>query len=173
MNYTLPETATVGGVEYSIRSDYRAALDICAVLSDMELTNADKAYGALVIFYPALCDMPPEHYEAALRELMLFLNCGEPDRGGKSPKLVSWEQDFPRIVSAINKTTGTDVRGMEYLHWWTFISYFNEIDGETTFAAIVRIRSKLRKHKKLDKAEQEFYRANREIVDFQAQYTDE
>lgn len=173
MNYTLPVTATVGGREYAIRSDYRAALDICAALSDAELSNEEKAFAALVIFYKDFDELPGDQYEEALRELLLFLNCGELDRAQKSPKLVDWEQDFPRIVSAINKSAGTDVRAMPYLHWWTFVSYFYEIDGETTFAAVVRIRSKLRKHRKLDKAEQDFYRANREIVDFKNRYTDE
>ena len=37
MEYTLPKTVFVGGREYSIRSDYRAILDICEALTDPEL----------------------------------------------------------------------------------------------------------------------------------------
>ena len=43
MEYTLPKTVSVGGREYSIRSDYRAILDICEALTDPELTNEEKA----------------------------------------------------------------------------------------------------------------------------------
>lgn len=173
MNYTLPVAVAVGGREYAIRSDFRAALDICAVLSDPELTDTEKAWASLVIFYPDAEQMPEADYPEALRALLDFLTCGEPEPRRGAPKLVSWEQDFTKIVSAINKTTGTDVRAADYLHWWTFISYFNEIDGETTFAAIVRIRAKLRRHQRLSKEEQDFYRMNRESVDFRSRYTEE
>ena len=41
MSYLLPTTLTVGGIEYAIRSDYRAALDIFAALADPELDETN------------------------------------------------------------------------------------------------------------------------------------
>ena len=43
-NNGLPTRMEVGGVEYEIETDYRAILDICAAISDPELT-AIQAYG--------------------------------------------------------------------------------------------------------------------------------
>lgn len=43
MEYTLPKTVIVGGREYSIRSDYRAILDICEALTDPELSSEEKS----------------------------------------------------------------------------------------------------------------------------------
>ena len=52
MEYTLPKTVIVGGREYSIRSDYRAILDICEALTDPELSSEEKSAVVLYIFYP-------------------------------------------------------------------------------------------------------------------------
>ena len=77
MNYELPTALEVGGREYQIRSDYRAALDICAALSDTELSEQDKAAAALCIFYPEIEEMPSEDWEEALERCFWFINGGE------------------------------------------------------------------------------------------------
>ena len=61
---------------------------------------------------------------------------------------------------------------MEYMHWWTFLSLYQEIGGDCTFAQVVSIRYKKAHGKKLDKQEREWYRKNRKIVDFKQNYTD-
>lgn len=169
----LPASLEVGGAEYPIRSDYRAALDICAALSDGQLTGQDKVLVLLDIFYPDLREMPPEDYQQALERCLWFLG-----GGGTAPtpekqlRLLDWEQDFAYIVSPINRVLGKEVRGEEYLHWWTFLSAYMEI-GDCLFAQIVRIRDKLAKGKPLDKSDKEFYRHNRHIVDLKKQYSQE
>ena len=44
--------------------------------------------------------------------------------------------------------------------------------GDCTFAQIVRIRSLRAKGKKLDKADQEWYKQNRHLVDIKQTYTE-
>jgi len=66
---------------------------------------------------------------------------------------------------------GCEVRALPYLHWWTFLGYFNEM-GECLFSQIVSIRKKLKSGKKLDKQDREWYRKNRDLVDFKRIYTD-
>ena len=51
------------------------------------------------------------------------------------------------------------------------MSAYQEI-GDCLFAQIVGIRRKLARGKKLDKSEQEFYRNNRQLVDFKRKYTE-
>lgn len=174
MMYELPKSLEVCGVEYEIRSDFRAVLDICAALSDIELDDSAKAYTALDIFYPAFEEMPPEHYEEALKQCFWFINCGNDNDESKrkAPKLMDWEQDFQYIVAPVNRVVGTEIRGLDYMHWWTFISAYQEIGGDCTFAQIVRIRSKKAKGQKLDKEDARWYRENRKLVDLKQTYSE-
>lgn len=167
----LPTVLEVGGAEYAIRSDYRDVLNICAALSDPDLDGQEKALVLLDSFYPVFSEMPPEHYQEAIQMCFWFINGGEKDSGKKSPRLVDWEQDFKHIIAPINRVAGLEVRTVEYMHWWTFLAYFNEI-GDCLFAQIVRIRDRKAKGKTLDKGDREWYRQNRELVDFKRKYSE-
>ena len=76
------------------------------------------------------------------------------------------------ISADIIKVAGHDVRSDSFCHWWTFVSYFMRI-GEGQLSTVVSIRDKLRKHKKLEKWEKEFYNQNRSKVDLKRHYTEE
>ena len=180
MIYALPTSLEIQGTEYAVRYDYRAVLDICIALNDPELNEQDKAQAALEIFYPGFAQMPPEHYREAIEKCFWFINGGEDEEPGrKAPRLVDWEQDFKLIAAPINRVLGREVREIPYdgqantggFHWWSFLSAYMEIGGDCTFAQVVSIRDKLARHKKLDKAEQEWLRRNRRLVDFKRKYT--
>lgn len=172
MNYYLPKSVTVNGQDYAIRSDYRVALDILTMLADPELTGQEKASLTLQVFYPDAEAIPLEDRQEALRQCVWFLDCGEDStKKAKGPRVMDWEQDFTLIAAPVNRVVGHDVRGMEYLHWWTFASAYNEI-GDCLFAQIVSIRSKKASGKKLDKGEQEFYRKNHGMIDLKKKYTE-
>lgn len=171
MRYDLPTTAEVNGTEYKIRSDYRDILTIIEAISDAELSEQDKAEAMLDIFYPDFENMPASDYEEAIKQCVLFINCGEEQRDEKrGPKLMDWQQDFLLIAAPVNRVLGKEIRSEKHLHWYTFISAYQEI-GDCTFAQVVNIRSKKAKGKKMDKSEQEFYKQNRNLVDFKKQYT--
>lgn len=172
MNFSLPTSVEIQGTEYAIRSDYRCILEICTAVSDPELSNDEKVFAALTIFYPDFEEMPPDCIQEAIERCFWFINGGEtePDKR-KAPKLVDWEQDFQYIVAPINRVLGCEVRSVEYLHWWSFLSAYMEI-GDCTFAQIVNIRDKKARGKSLDKTEREWYRRNRQLVDFKHKYTD-
>lgn len=166
----LPTSVVVGGAEYEIRSDYRAALDICTALSDPDLDGQDRAIVALTIFFPDWKSIPHEDLQEAINQCMRFINGGTEDSAHKAPKLVDWEQDFQHIAAPVNRVLGQEVRAVEYMHWWTFLAAFHEI-GDCTFAQIVRVRDRLAKGKALDKQDKEWYRNNRQLVDFKRKYT--
>lgn len=168
----LPTSVEVDGTEYEIRSDYRAVLDVCIALNDIELEEQERVFVLLDIFYPGFSEMPHEHYEGALKKCFWFINCGEEQTAQKTLKLMDWKQDFQYITAPINRVTGKEIRSVEYMHWWTFISAYREI-GDCMFAQIVRIRDKLARGKALDKSDKEFYRQNRTIVDLKNQYSAE
>lgn len=173
MSYDLPTSVKLGGVEYEIRSDYRAAIDIMAALSDAELTDQERGLVVLDVFYPGFEGMPEELYDEAVKQCFWFINGGESNGEAKkkSPRLVDWDMDFPRIVGPVNRVLGTEIRALPYLHWWSFLSAYMEI-GDCLFAQIINIRSKKAKKKRLDKSEAEFYRENRQIIDIKSTFTD-
>lgn len=172
MMYELPKSLVVCGTEYEIRSDYRAVLDLCIALSDIDLTDEEKAFVCLDIFYPEFDKMPQEHYKEALKQCFWFINCGEEEQATqKAPKLMDWKQDFKYIVAPINRVLSTEIRALEYFHWWSFISAYYEI-GDCVFAQIVRIRDKKAKGKKLDKEESAWYRQNRNLVDIRQTFSE-
>ena len=172
INYGLPTTVTVNGKEREIRSDYRAILDIISALNDVNLSDEEKAYVTLKIFYPQFDDITAEEAQEAIEKCFNFIECGNKDDGKKQPKLVDWEQDFQYIITPINAVAGKEVRALDYLHWWTFISYYYEISGECTFAQIVSIRDKQARGKQLDKQEREWYRRNQTKVDIKNRYSE-
>ena len=51
MNFNLPDTVTVSGTEYSIRTDFRVILEIFVMLDDPDLTDADKTEALIRMFY--------------------------------------------------------------------------------------------------------------------------
>ena len=68
------------------------------------------------------------------------------------------------IAADINKAAGCEVRALPYLHWWTFMAWFNSI-GDGQLATLLRVRSKLHHGQKLQPWEQDYYRKNKAMVD--------
>ena len=93
-----------------------------------------------------------------------FLTCGE--RGKPGPELINWQLDAPAIIAGVNKAAGCEVRQLEHVHWWTFLSWFHAM-APGQLSTIVSIRDKLRRGKKLEDWEREFYRENKDLVDRQ------
>ena len=172
MIYDLPTSVEVGGEEREIRWDFRVILDIMAAMTDEDLDNTSKVVAIVDMFYPDADSISMNDYQEAMDRCVWFIQCGNKGDTRKSaPKLMDWDQDFQHIVSPINRVIGREIRGPEKLHWWTFISAYNEI-GDCYFAQIVRIRNQKAKGKKLDKFDQEFYRENRQAIDIKTRYTD-
>lgn len=168
---SLLETLTVGGVDYPIRTDYRNVLQVFEAFHDPELTQEEKWIVAIyLLFEDFFCAddvlqaaQDGFYLEAAMKQVAWFVSAGQPDKEILELPTYNWKQDEQMIFSAVNKVAGRETRELEYLHWWTFLGYFNEV-GEGTFSYIVGIRNKLNKGKKLEKHEKEFLSRNKELV---------
>ena len=163
----LPTTLKINGVDRAIRSDFRVALLIFQAYNDPELSDLEKTWVMLDCLYENLEDIPSEDIEEACKQAVWFLDGGmvhEDSNYKKSKKVIDWEQDEQMIFSAVNKVAGKETRAAEYVHWWTFLGYFNEI-GEGLLSTVISIRQKKNKGKKLEKYEQEFYRENKALID--------
>ena len=100
-----------------------------------------------------------------------FIACGEREEK-PGPRLLDWEQDAKVIVADVNKVAGAEIRSLPFLHWWTFVAFFNAI-GEGQLSTLVSIRDKLRRGKPLEKWEREYYRKNKAMVDLKPRYSAE
>ena len=169
----LPTTLEVAGKERKIRTDFRDMLVIMQAFADPELQPAEKYDVMLMILYDDLDSIPMEATEETIKQGLWFLDCGQQEDDKLPPvKVMDWEQDESLVFPAVNKVAGREVRAVEYMHWWTFMGSFMEID-DGTFSMVLGIRQKRAKGKKLEKWEQEFYRNNRKICDLQKRYTAE
>lgn len=160
----LPQTLNINGRAYKIRSDYRDILQIIAAFGDKELSDEEKAYVCLKRLFVAMESIPKSDYQDAYEAAVTFIECHISDRK-PNPKVVNWEKDEQLIFPAINKVAGMEVRAVPYMHWWTFLGYFQSIDREDIWGFILTIRQKRAKGKKLEKYEKDFLNANRDICE--------
>lgn len=175
----LPETLEVGGVEYQIRTDYRNVLQMFEAFQAPDLYPEEKQIVSVyLLFEDFLCfddvDAAVEDgfdMEEAVKQIAWFIAAGRPVKKEEHP-IYSWRQDEQMIFSAVNKVAGTETRELPYMHWWSFVGLFNEIE-EGTFTYIMGIRSKLNRGKRLEKHEKEFLSKNHDLVEIRPVLTKE
>lgn len=162
--YKLSTSTTIGDKTLTFNADYRNILFIFKIFNDPDLLDVERISLALENFYDT--DEYLTCVDAAISEMMFFISYGEPEQNKSSANkkpLYDWEQDFDIIVAPINTIIGSDVRGVDFLHWWTFLSAFMEI-GECTFNTYVGIRDKINRGKRLEKWEEKVYQDNRDKI---------
>lgn len=170
----LPRRLEVNGRKYSIRTDYRDILKILAAFSDPELEDSEKVYVCLLILFMDFKHMRRDDMEAAFAAAVRFIDGGaEPGKKKRpSPRTMDWEQDEGLLFPAINKVAGREVRSLKYVHWWTFLGWFMEI-SEGVYSSVLSLRQKKYvKRKKLEKWEQEYWDANKDICELKPKYTE-
>ena len=100
MGYTLPKSVDIDGQSYEIRYDFRVILEIFEAINDANLSDQDRAFAALQMFYVDFDEI--SDYDAALEQLFTFIRGGRETKSTqKEPKLVDWEQDFPIIAAPV------------------------------------------------------------------------
>lgn len=170
----LPTVLNVGGTNYPIETDYRNILIALTACEDPEISDKEKLYILMKrLFREGLEEIPEEYISEAAEKIQWFIDCGQTADEKKHPrKLIDWEQDESIIFPAINKVAHMEVRAAEYMHWWTFMGYFMEIE-EGTFSVVLGIRQKKAKKKSLEKWEKEFYQNNKALCEIKTRYTEE
>lgn len=168
--YDLPVSMEIGGKIIPIRYGWRSIVDILRACADPELDEYSKAEVILSIFYKE--EIPAEHLQEALQKANAFIDCGCQRSDAPQQKLMDWEQDAGILIPAINSVAPSDIRLDPDIHWWTVFGWFMGI-GDSVFSAVLRIRSKLAKGEKLDKAEREYYLSNRSMINLKNKETPE
>lgn len=170
--YSLPTSLSIGGVDFAIRTDFRVILDILISQNDNALDDECKAIVMLKILYVDFDDIPIELLGEACQKAVEFIDNGNKPNGKQSPRLVDWQQDAKLIIPAVNSVAKTEIRSVEYMHWWTFLSYYMEI-RESLFSTVVAYRSNRAKHKKQEQWEKDFYKDNKDIIDLKSALSEE
>ena len=167
----LPTSLMVGDQELKIRTDFRIALRILVAYQDVNLTPYERVEVLLTCLYVEPIENIKD-LENAVKQAIWFLNGGNYDEPVSGPKIMDWEQDEQLIFSSVNKVAGKEVRSVEYIHWWTFLGYMQEIE-EGLLTSVLTIRRKKATGKKLEKYEKEFYEKNVELVKLKPKYTEQ
>lgn len=159
----LPTSLLVKGRNLPIRSDFRSVLQIIEAYNDPNLKDWEKAKVCLVRMFPDFNEIPQDLYGEAYKAATTFIEGGLQNGNGRHPKTVNWTKDEFLIFPEINKVAGYEVRGVPYLHWWTFLGYFQAVDRDGIWGMVLTIRHKKAIGKKLEDYEKEFYQANQQM----------
>ena len=157
--WQLPKQATIGGKTYGIYADFRDVLQIVGYLDDPALPVWLRWKIALRLFYDG--PIPYEYQKEAMDYLEEFLCCGR--QGAQSTKRLDWKLDSDLILSDVNKVACCEIRELPFVHWWTFLAWFHGI-GDGQLCTLVSIRDKLRRGKKLEGWEKDYFRQNKDRV---------
>lgn len=163
--FSLPTGLEVGGKTYHIRTDYRVVLDILTAYGDPELDGADKTQVLIEILYIDYETIPMEHMEEAVKQASWFIDANLPADNKPKAVTMNWFKDAPIIIPEINKNIGTEVRSVEYMHWWTFFGAYMQIGGDGLYSSILNVRQKRAIGEKLEKWESKFYKENQALCD--------
>lgn len=164
--WQLPLQKELGGQVFDLHADYREILEIFACLEDPELPEPVRWLVALALFYEQ--PVPLQLRQEAMEYLAYFLCCGQ--EGKPAPKLFDWQQDADAIIAGVNQAAGQEVRALPFVHWWTFLSWFHAM-GEGQLSTLVSIRDRLRRGKRLEPWQKEFYRENKHRIELKKRYT--
>jgi len=176
MIYDLPTSLEVNGKKHPIRTDFRDVMRIIIAMNDPNLSEKEKAFICLYVLFEDFEDIDVEDYEAAFKVASIFIDLGEEKKSlpksKKTKPIMDFEQDERLLIAAVNRVAGTEVRALDYLHWWTFMGYFMEI-GECTYSTVLSLRKKKNEGKALEGWEKEYWDSNKSICVLKEKLSDE
>ena len=140
----LPLSVEVGGVEYPVNVDFRAALRSIMAFEDADLTADEKQ---IVMLYNLYGEDVPTDINGAMEQAAWFLNCGDkPQEKDSGPRLFSFSKDARFIFAAFKQTHGIDLDSAS-LHWWKFLALFMDLGSETAFCQLTALRKRIKSGK--------------------------
>ena len=145
-----PSSVNIDGVEHTINCDHRTSILFEMAIKDPELSEIDKLFAALSLYY----DNIPDNIEEAWNAILWFYTLGEldgkVDEGDsninnsppkpKEEEIYSFEHDGDYIFSSFLYAYKIDLANEE-LHWWSFMKLFNTLPEDTIMKKIIEIRN--------------------------------
>ena len=141
---SLPDTVTVDGKEFFIRTDFRISIMFELLIGDKDLTPGQKLLHTLELYY----DEIPADGEGAIEQVLSFYACGKQAKsksGGKKTEIkapiYSFEHDDSMIFAAFYDQYGIDLNEIEHLHWWKFKAMFDGLKSDNEIVKIMSYRA--------------------------------
>ena len=146
-----PAVITVGGVDYTVDTDFRTWIDVLGMMKDLVtcpttidhvrqnaevLTNIENAVFGHIVPHPA---------NEVLEAITGFLQ-GYPEaprsESGSTTQTYSFDYDLNYIIVAIRNQSGIDLsyRRKEPFHWWEFLLEFHALCGDHYILRLMEIR---------------------------------
>lgn len=148
-----PTSVNIDGVEHTINCDHITSIKFEMAIKDPELSEIDKLFVALNLYYE---EDIPDNIEEAWNAILWFYTLGELDgkvdegEGGsninnsppkpKEEEIYSFEHDGDYIFSSFLYAYKIDLSNEE-LHWWSFMKLFNTLPEDTIMKKIIEIRN--------------------------------
>lgn len=143
----LPTSVLIHGVEYPIRSNFRTMIKFEELMQDPDVTDQDKVWLALRLFYPEI----PDDIEQAVEQLLWFYRCDKRDnlftkkakkrKAKRAARIYDFELDDDYIYAAFMAQYHLDLHKVRYLHWWKFRAMFNSLSDDMQISKIMEYRA--------------------------------
>ena len=144
---SLPTSVMINGVEYPIRSNFRTMIKFEELMQDPDVTDQDKVWLALRLFYPEI----PDDMDQAVEQLLWFYRCDKRDnlyakkvkkrKAEKVNRIYDFELDDDYIYAAFMAQYHLDLHKVRYLHWWKFRAMFNSLSDDMQISKIMEYRA--------------------------------
>ena len=146
----LPTNPTINGKSYGFNTDFRSSIYFSIIMQDDSLSEEDKLYKALEIYYPII----PFDVEKALDYIYWFYSCGKTEteidtkqvKEGKklfkrnNNRAYDFEVDSDLIFTAFMTQYNINL-AREDLHWWEFMALFNGLKEDNEIVKIMNYRT--------------------------------
>lgn len=147
LSSSLPTSVMINGVEYPIRSNFRTMIKFEELMQDPDVTDQDKVWLALRLFYPEI----PDDMDQAVEQLLWFYRCDKRDnlyakkvkkrKAKKVNRIYDFELDDDYIYAAFMAQYHLDLHKVRYLHWWKFRAMFNSLSDDMQISKIMEYRA--------------------------------
>ena len=158
---SLPESVTIGGVEYQINSGFRASIQF-EILVQEEAEEDQLLEQMLEIYYGD--QIPPDIFQAVEKALWFYAG-GSLDQNNTNQRErsqpYSFEYDWDYIYAAFLEQYGVDLYETE-LHWWKFKAMFAALNDKVKFSEIIGYRT-VKIDSKMSKSQKEFYKKMKKV----------
>ena len=164
-----PTSLEVGGLSYSIETDFRVWIDVLADMKKLlpvQETDMDILHNAEIITFVSIKLMGKPIKWESMEQIADFIaavakfSTGYPQppvssSGTENPvQTYSFDYDINAIAIAFKKYYGIDITyaNKEPLHWWLFLEYFRNLCGDDLLILkLMEIRGYTGKDKELRK----------------------
>lgn len=125
------------------KTDFRQVLKFFRLLDDPDLSETEKYYYMLKIFFTA---PPKDAPEKVLDAILDFIACGKRDKesgegSGSGAQTFCWNADAGRIFASFWQVYKIDLRKVK-MHWWAFNELFQNLPEDSAVMKVIELRGR-------------------------------